>query len=437
MADVLKSVITRIDTTANWTTLNPVPLNGEQCIEILGKGLFKLKVGDGVTPWLALNYATINGNVDEVKALLKQEIIDRKEGDQHLQELLDELDDRKVDHYKVLPEPTEKRLGQIVQYIGEDTEDYKNGLFYKVVVSGEPGEEVYGWEKIDTTDISEKVDKTYESMKIYGTDEHGDQHLYDKEDFGKVDDVRLNGTSVVDEYKIANLEPEAGDIAYTNEQYPTMQTLQDAMDKLLYITPSVSLSGGGTYEVGSTRSTTSLSWTWNKAIKTQSLNQGIGSLDPSVRSYTYNTPITTNTTFTITGSDGTTTKSSSTTVSFRKYYYYGTSSKATLSDADIRGLRTSTSGGREWCSSNQTLSEKEFNCTPTSASPDGFYAYFVLPSEYAKSEYTVKVNGLPNTGYLKSTKSDYTNEYGVVIPMTIFRFMKDNKLSTKYKIEVA
>ena len=343
---------------------------------------------------------------------------------------------KKVDHYKVLPEPTEERLGQVVQYIGESNPVFQNGLFYKVTISEESGEEYFTWEKIDTTDISEKVDKTHENMKIYGTDEHGNQHLYDKEDFGKVDDVRLNGVSVV-ENKIANLEPEAGDIAYTNEQYPAMQTLQDAMDKLLYITPSVSLSGGGTYEVGSTRSTTSLTWTWNKAIKTQSLNQGIGSLEPSVRSYTYNTPITSNTTFTITGSDGTTTKSSSTTVSFRKYYYYGTSSKATLSDTDIRGLRTSTSGGRDWCNSNQTLSEKEFNCTPTSASPDGFYAYFVLPSEYAKSEYTVKVNGLPNTGYLKSTKSDYTNEYGVVIPMTIFRFMKDNKLSTKYKIEVA
>ena len=56
MATIYKPIITRIDTTANWTTLNPVPANGEQCIEILGGGLFKLKIGDGVSPWIALNY---------------------------------------------------------------------------------------------------------------------------------------------------------------------------------------------------------------------------------------------------------------------------------------------------------------------------------------------------------------------------------------------
>jgi len=65
MATIYKPIITRIDTKANWTTLNPVPANGEQCIEILGGGLFKLKIGDGVTPWLGLNYYTSSGGSSE------------------------------------------------------------------------------------------------------------------------------------------------------------------------------------------------------------------------------------------------------------------------------------------------------------------------------------------------------------------------------------
>jgi hypothetical protein len=68
MSKVIQSIITRIDTTANWKTLNPIPKNGEQCIEDLGGGLFKLKVGDGVTPWIALKYKedVIIGNLSDL-----------------------------------------------------------------------------------------------------------------------------------------------------------------------------------------------------------------------------------------------------------------------------------------------------------------------------------------------------------------------------------
>lgn len=68
MSTVYKPITTRIDTTANWTTLNPVPAYGQQCIEVLGGGLFKLKIGDGVTPWISLNYyqSTLEGGVADL-----------------------------------------------------------------------------------------------------------------------------------------------------------------------------------------------------------------------------------------------------------------------------------------------------------------------------------------------------------------------------------
>ena len=240
MADVIKSIITRLDTTANWTTLNPTPANGEQCIEILKKGLFKLKIGDGVTPWIALKYATINGNVDELKVLLKREIEERKEGDMALHIALIDGLATKITHYPELPKITEANAGEVAQYIGETTEEFTENYFYKAIYDLENPENSHWervsiqpetdltpvWEAIEALDgkVDEKVEelnqkieetaqeldekkvtKTDDPLRIYGTDKDGNQVVYDKEDFGKVDDVRINNTSIVID-KIANIE---------------------------------------------------------------------------------------------------------------------------------------------------------------------------------------------------------------------------------------
>jgi len=46
----------RRDTAANWTTNNPVPANGEFCIET---DTDFYKIGDGVKTWTALNYSSL------------------------------------------------------------------------------------------------------------------------------------------------------------------------------------------------------------------------------------------------------------------------------------------------------------------------------------------------------------------------------------------
>lgn len=219
---------------------------------------------------------------------------------------------------------------------------------------------------------------------------------------GKVDDVQLNGVSVV-ENKIANIEPDAGDVAYTNSQYPAMHTLQDAMDKLLYITPSVSISGGGNYEIGSTRASTVLTWTWNKTITEQSLNQGIGSLDPALRAYTYNTAISSDTTFTITGSDGQTSKSASTSVKFLPKRYWGVSAKTSLTDEEIIALSSELSTSR--------LQTRTFDCS------GGKYFYFAIKTSYCNG-IEFKVGGLSFSDMIVETRnftnaSGYTDSYNV------------------------
>lgn len=61
-----------------------------------------------------------------------------------------------------------------------------------------------GTYSITVDQIYHKVDQTTSANRIYGTDANGNQTTYDYDSFGKVDDVRVGGVSVVTN-KIANL----------------------------------------------------------------------------------------------------------------------------------------------------------------------------------------------------------------------------------------
>lgn len=243
-----------------------------------------------------------------------------------------------------------------------------------------------------------------------------DEIIEEIENAGKIDDVQLNGVSVVVD-KIANIEPDAQDIAYTNDQYPEMQNLQDAMDKLLYITPTVSISGGGNYEIGSTRATTTLTWSWNKTIVSQSLNQGIGSLDTALRTYTYENPISSDTTFTITGTDGTTQKSASTSVKFLPSRYWGVSAKTSLTDEEIIALSSELSTSR--------VQTRTFDCS------DGKYFYFAIKTSYCNG-IAFKVGGLSFSDMLVETR-EFTNASGHTDSYNIYRV---NNIQTGSAIQV-
>lgn len=53
--------------------------------------------------------------------------------------------------------------------------------------------------------LEDYVEKTTEANKVYGTDENGDPKLYNQEDFGKIEDVKVDGVSVVTD-KVANID---------------------------------------------------------------------------------------------------------------------------------------------------------------------------------------------------------------------------------------
>lgn len=90
-------------------------------------------------------------------------------------------------------------LGLAIQYMGTTDSTYTHGYFYECVSDGlDPA--TYSWERIDlqpAPDMSSKVDKTNSASKVYGTDSNGAQTTYDVNSFGQVDDVQVNGTSIV------------------------------------------------------------------------------------------------------------------------------------------------------------------------------------------------------------------------------------------------
>ncbi len=263
---------------------------------------------------------------------------------------------------------------------------------------------------VASIDLTGKVDTTDSASKIYGTNAQGGQTLYDLDDFGQVDDVQLNGTSVVDANKIANIEPEASDIAYTHPDHPSLQTVEDALDHLLYIEPTVTLHLDQTlsaYEIGLSINSVGLIWSWNKTITSQSLNQGIGDLSTSTTSYTYTpaNPIDSNITFTITGGDGVETATSSVSVSFMPKRYWGVSTLTSLTDADILNLSQELSTSR-----TQT---RTFDCS------GGKYFYFVIKTSYCNN-IGFKVNGMTFSDMDVETRN-FTNASGHTDQYNIYR----------------
>ena len=220
----------------------------------------------------------------------------------------------------------------------------------------------------------------------------------------------VNATETGYEYKSFD----ASTISYHNITY---NTVEKALDKLLYVPVTVGISGGGTYEIGTTIDTVNLTWSTNKDILTQSINNGIGSLAPEVRSYTHSgQTITTNRTYTITVNDGTQNGTSSTTVAFMYKRYWGTSSSTSLNNSQILALSSEFSSSR--------VQTRTFDCT------GGTYFYIVYPASWGTA--TFKVGGLAFSDMILTTQT-ITNAVGASVLVNVYRV---NNIQTGSAINV-
>ena len=113
----------------------------------------------------------------------------------------------------------------------------------------------------------------------------------------------------------------AGQMPY-NEVYATVQ---DALDALLYVPLQVSSFGNsvGVVELGQSIASATLTWVYNKAVTSQSIDQ-LGGLSPVLRTADdLAGPWTANRSWLLTGSDGTHSATRSTGLVFMQKRYLG------------------------------------------------------------------------------------------------------------------
>lgn len=221
-----------------------------------------------------------------------------------------------------------------------------------------------------------------------------------------LDGTIIEGNSNVS-LKISSVDTEdvtADQVEYINGD---IKTVKEALDQLLYISPDItSFTGGGTYEKGSTINSINLSWTLNKEVTSQSINQGIGDLDISLRKYDISEAnLTEDTTYTLTVSDGKNSDKANTSVLFRQKRYWGVSTETSLTNEQILALSQEFSTSR-----NQN---RTFDCS------GGKYFYFVIPTQYCNG-IRFKVGGLSFTG-MEETPIQLTNASGYVASYNVYR----------------
>lgn len=206
-------------------------------------------------------------------------------------------------------------------------------------------------------------------------------------------------------------------IKYTNENYP-FTNVKQALDALLYRLPEVNLIGGEIYEKGMIVNTINLEWDVNKKVSTQYINNGIGTIDNTLRSYIIeNAGIQDDLTYTITVSDGENRASSSTSILFKQNLYWGVSGLTELTREDIlsfsKTFETNSSG------------IVSFDCSGHK------YFFMVIPSKY-EATVNFKINGFVFSDMVE-TQILFTNASGYESRYTVYR---SNNIQTGSNIEM-
>ena len=153
-------------------------------------------------------------------------------------------------------------------------------------------------------------------------------------------------------------------------------------------------------EKGSTINSIPFSWNLNKNVNSISINNGIGNISSSLRTYTASVNINTNTTYTLTVNDGTAYSGSidtaSTSVLFQDKMYIGINSNQALNSSQIISLSGSFATSRS----------KAFTING-----NGQYIHICYPASFGDA--TFNVNGLLSNAFTKNLIS-FTNSQGYI-----------------------
>ena len=223
--------------------------------------------------------------------------------------------------------------------------------------------------------------------------------------------VDSSGITPTDKFKVSAIDTTSG---YASDKIVqgtgiTITTLNVGGNELLgislYVSPSVSLSGGSTNEKGSTVANVNLSWTTNKTMTSRLLSSPVpvGDRDQGAGgsgSYSHTgANLISNTTYSLTVGDETSTSTSSTSVSFLNRRFYGVSASDTIDNSGVLALLY------EFCYSRSNT--HTYNCS------GGKYIWICYPASFGSATFTV--GGLETTFSLftqaVTNVSGYTESY--------------------------
>lgn len=192
----------------------------------------------------------------------------------------------------------------------------------------------------------------------------------------------------------------ASDVTVTNAGF---SNAQEIFDFLLYVPLQITaFTGGSNNEIGSTVANIALDWTYNKAVTSQSLNQGIGAVTVAQRFWDIpGANITSNITYTLSATDGTTPRTANASVSFFPKRYWGPWPDQSPDNAEVLTLSQELASGR-----GKAIT---YDCT------GGRFPLYVYPKSFGLIT-GVTVGNLPFSDYSHdelsiTNASGYTQDY--------------------------
>ena len=209
----------------------------------------------------------------------------------------------------------------------------------------------------------------------------------------------------------------------TADMYKTLQEIELATFPL-----SLTASGGGTFEVGSsnkkaigiivTRKGTDV--TSSSTITVIASGSVTGSLSSDKKTWTPSTNISSNTSVAVKATYGSQNATKTVNYTFKYKKYWGTSTSASLTSSQVIALAGST-----WADS-KAMGATTFDCT------GGKYVYYVIPSSLGTPEFWV--GGLKNTDVV-TTSATVTNASGGSATYSIMRLanIQTGVLSVEFK----
>ncbi len=239
-----------------------------------------------------------------------------------------------------------------------------------------------------------------------------EDHLTEESEDSLVEELNVTPGSATTLGELTNVSGDADDTSETNdilvrnagsEEWSINSTLLSQVSQLMTkVFPfTLNLSGGGTYEKGSTQTVT-LSWTYDRSIESQSVNNE--ALDNAVRTKQY-PGVSIDTNYTLNAISGGQSYTKSVAAQFKLKKYYGVSANKAITNEEIITLTGS------WA--ERTQASTVFNCT------GGKYPYYILPASMTPG-IQFWIGGLRNTDWTEETKS-ITNAYGYTENYTIYR----------------